>query len=152
MATPKKDPPGPTPPPAEDLVLVEGKAPDAAELISEVARLRSELEAALQLQERQAQRHRAELEDLSVQHRQAYERLQEGLREREKEFRDAWTRRELEIAALGPSAPVRGKVFIARTNLRCHTRDGAPLRVAAGSPLPDSVDPLSVPADAIEER
>jgi len=118
---------------------------DAAALQAEIDRLRGELDS-------QARRHRAELEALDAQHRQAFERLQEGFRGQEKEFRDAWTRRELEVAALGASAPERGKVLFARHNLRCHTRDGAPLRVPAGAPLPDSVDPKSVPADALEER
>lgn len=149
MAAPKKDAAPSATSPEE---LPSTAEPGGAELAAEVERLRAELDAARERERQlraeldgQAEDLRAQLEALRTEHR-------EELDAQRQHFKDAWTRRELEIAALGPSSPVRGKVLYARHNLRCHTREGAPLRVPAGAPLPDSVDPLSVPVDAIEER
>ena len=140
------------PPPAEDLVAVEGKAPDAAELISEVARLRSELEAALLKLESQAQRHRAELEDLSAQHRQAYERLQQDLRDQDKNFRDAWTRRELEIELLRPEpTPTRPKRRVFAFSCIV-VKDGARQAVAPGDAVSPNMDLTGLPSGAVVEE
>lgn len=128
----------PTEPPPEETERVEGKAPDSAELVSEIAALRTERDELLARIEAMQSAHAAERDS----------------------FDAAWHKREAEIAALSPErvipAPEAPAALVvprrprAVGSLRCHLH-GAPLTVGDGQEIPEGVDLSTLPQHAFVE-
>lgn len=123
------------PPPPEEMERVEGKAPDSAKLVSEIAALRTERNELLARIEAMQSAHAAERDS----------------------FDAAWHKREAEIAALSPERviPAPEALVVPRRpravgSLRCHLH-GAPLTVGDGQEIPEGVDLSTLPQHAFVE-
>jgi len=122
------------PPPPEEMERVEGKAPDSAELVSEIAALRTERDELLARIEAMQSAHAAERDS----------------------FDAAWHKREAELVAPSPApapapeAPIVSRRPRAVGSLRCHLH-GAPITVADGQEIPEGVDLSALPPHAFVE-